>query len=801
MNALDVAKWIENNLDKQGTPEFAAAINAFKILDREERQAEESKTLQPSGVPGGTLEEQRMAAESEIPMLDTAGNVIMPPRTATGVDSEPVREMGFIEGIGEQITGRQRSTPITQELPDYIQLPELQGMTSEALKTSLVRVFGAQPDEIVQTIKANFPAVQTRVDEKNNVIFKSGVDNKEYALKPGFQVSDIPSVIGTGAAFLPASKLKTLKEMLVGAGATQTLIESVQSLLGGTFDREEIPAAAVGEIIVPGGGRVISSAREGIETAMRRGVEPELPPLSGAPDLGPDDVAYQEIGELARRASGDSIASDRAKTELAKQAQINPEALAAAERLNIELPPDVLSDSPQVMSAAGLTRSLAASEAEAAWEKTVKDAAEQADSVMQDFDAVFIEGVPSPATASADVKSKLDETVKVLRGKSGQLYDLVEQEVGPSSLAAMANLRALLNKRLAEAPNTFSNQERDLLNKINNGTFTYKDLQNTKTDVSNSAFKSEATYADQSEASLREMAHALMEDQLETVRLNGSPQSMRQLNKANLLWGKQAEMNKAIVAAYGKDDKGDLVTLMRQAINESVKGQGKKFKQLLSTVPGPLKREVVATALAQAFRGKAAGLTKGAFGFSEYASGYKTLRANPEIYSQIVKVLGPQSDAVLRDLYEISERVTRARARVLSTGKANQALVDAMTAENLIETVLRSTLAKSGVVSAASVFGPVGAGLASLASDAVGKAPKNKLNSAGKLFASQEFKDLAVSTATDKNVPKPLIKRAVMSKSFKAFADSIGLPSQMTAREKWLTSAVQASRSAYEEQE
>ena len=26
MNALDVAKWIDNNLDKQGTPEFAAAI-------------------------------------------------------------------------------------------------------------------------------------------------------------------------------------------------------------------------------------------------------------------------------------------------------------------------------------------------------------------------------------------------------------------------------------------------------------------------------------------------------------------------------------------------------------------------------------------------------------------------------------------------------------------------------------------------------------------------------------------------------------------------------------------------------
>ena len=141
MNALDVAKWLRENSDKQGTPEFAKVPNAFKILDREERQAEESKTLQPSGVPGGTVGEQRMAAESEIPMLDTAGNVITPLQAAREPEQDPEfrdkllgaaevlttlatgattgaggQVRGTLAGLAEQILAGQFGTPEAAQL-------------------------------------------------------------------------------------------------------------------------------------------------------------------------------------------------------------------------------------------------------------------------------------------------------------------------------------------------------------------------------------------------------------------------------------------------------------------------------------------------------------------------------------------------------------------------------------------------------------------------------------------------------------------------------------------------------------
>jgi hypothetical protein len=52
---------------------------------------EEISVQQPSGVTGGTLEEQMMAAESEIPVLDAYGSPIMPPPAQPKIDPDPFK--------------------------------------------------------------------------------------------------------------------------------------------------------------------------------------------------------------------------------------------------------------------------------------------------------------------------------------------------------------------------------------------------------------------------------------------------------------------------------------------------------------------------------------------------------------------------------------------------------------------------------------------------------------------------------------------------------------------------------------
>jgi len=62
-----------------------------------------------------------------------------------------------------------------------------------------------------------------------------------------------------------------------------------------------------------------------------------------------------------------------------------------------------------------------------------------------------------------------------------------------------------------------------------------------------------------------------------------------------------------------------------------------------------------------------------------------------------VDTLGKDSSVVLRDLFEVSKRITDARANVLTTGKANQAFANA---EGLIGKVMESSITQRAATAA-----------------------------------------------------------------------------------------------------
>ena len=130
-----------------------------------------------------------------------------------------------------------------------------------------------------------------------------------------------------------------------------------------------------------------------------------------------------DILNLARKAGGRLPGSTAAKAQLVDLAQVNPEARAAAERLGIDVPFDVLSDNPQVRSAVGLTRALVAGEAEAAWENTVRQAIQRADEISQQFDAAFVAGRPAPGATSQKIVDNLQQTRQTLKSDAKAIYD------------------------------------------------------------------------------------------------------------------------------------------------------------------------------------------------------------------------------------------------------------------------------------------------------------------------------------------------------------------------------------------
>jgi hypothetical protein len=697
----------------------------------------------------------------------------------------------------------------------------------------------SNPKETVQILQANFPGVQVRQDAKGNYLMRSSVDQKEYAIPPGFTMGDIPRAIGGIAAFLPAGRAATIPGAILGAGATQTAIELSQAGTGGTASPTEIGLAAAtgpaGQILQRVAPPVVQAVKQGARrvtgrapapapaagapgasmgTAMAPEAPPAAPVATAMPEAAPvapaataaspvaADVAeagVTDVLNLARKASSFGPGSTSAKAKLVDLAQVNPEARAAAERLGMDLPFDVFSDNPQVRSAVGLTRALVAGEAEAAWEGTVRNAIQRADDVSQQFDAAFIEGRPATGLTSQKIVDTLQQTRETLKSDAKSIYDRIDEVVPKNAPVDLNNVKAYLDglrTNLGPA-GRMTQQESNLAKMLENGELTYFGFMREKAAVGQALEGGKSPYENMTKGSLKSLYGALAKDQLDNVASLAGEEARRELRAANLLTAKQKALEKRIVGAFGQEIDGSVAQRMQTAISTAAKGDAAVFNRLMKVVPAELQKETLATALASVTAGKAAGRATGAaetvFSPAEFTKVYRGLRANPPVYSQMVKIMGPEWDRASRDLYEISRRIADAQARIPTTGKANQILGEAAI-DGLFGRIMSSSMAQRAVTGVTSMV--PGGGL--VAPDIVQWMSATKgagVQKAAKLFASPEFQELAVQAASKGGQPsQSAIRSAAMSKSFGDFAKEANLPQSLDARIQFLQSALQTGR-------
>lgn len=736
---------------------------------------------------------------------------------------EQPEKPGFFAGLVESVTGSQRATPETQTLPEWTSMPELNQMSVASFKTALGTLV-SNPKETVQILQANFPGVQVSQDAKGNFLLRSSVDGKQYAIPPGFSMGDIPRALGGLAAFTPAGRATTLTGAGLAGAGTQAAIEASQAATGGTFDTKEVALSGVTGAGGQAVAQVLPKVVQGVKQVTGRAPKPAPAAPAAAPAVAPTTApattvvqaadqavppvapaaapaaqttteAAVEVGDLVRKASGSGLGSKAARDRLADLAAVNPEAKAAADRLGIELPFDVFSDNPQIRAAVGLTRSAAGSEAEAAWRTTVSNAVDKADDVIKQFDTTFVEGTVSPGVVSQKVRDSLVNTRSELSKQAGEIYDRVNQAVPKQSIVTMPKLQTTLDDIISEVgEGGLSSQEKKLLKMLQDGDVTYGRLIREKNLIGQAVAGKESPYGNMEAGALKRLYAALADDQLTAVGEVGGEALRQELRGANLIYAKERALGKRIINAFGEDVEGSIANKMRAAITSAAKGDSGDFAKLMKVVPEDLRRETVATALASVTR-STRGAEKGGFGFSEFADLYPKLRANSPVYKQVVDILGPEAHKTMRDLYEVSKRITEARANVLTTGKANQALVESMKAEGLVSKVMESTAGKAVSTGVAAMGGgPIAAAATTGVMSALSSGKKDAIDAAGKLFASDEFQKLAIEAATKADPSKEAIKRLSMSQSFMNFAKAANLPRDPGKLEQWIVNALQTER-------
>jgi hypothetical protein len=502
--------------------------------------------------------------------------------------------------------------------------------------------------------------------------------------------------------------------------------------------------------------------------AFGRLVKPKKQPEAKVVDEVPTAKETEVVGTLVKKAAEEKIGSAKAREKLAEIARVDPEAQKAAERMGIDLPADVFSDSQLVKEAAGQTRGIAGSEASAAWKDSIINAADKADDAIRTIDASN-----DIASISNDVKASLNNVRDTLHTQARDIYSKVDDVVSKKEKVTMSNLNKTLNDIVDEVGTEgLSKQEAKLLNMLASEDVTYGRLLREKSLIGKALENKDSPYGNMDAGALKRLYGSIKEDQLDSVERIGGADLRGNLRLANQITAKQKALEKRIISSFGTENEGSIASLMRRSITQGAKGDITALNKLLKSVPKELQKETIATALMASTRA-AGGEAIGGFGFSEFAKAYRGLRNNAPVYSKIVKVLGEGSSDLLTDLYKVSKRVTTARANVAGTGKANQPLLQAMIAEGLTSKVLNSTVGKAATVGAAATGGWLPAMMASGLMSLLTKGKKDKLAAAAKMFKSDEFNKLATEAAT-KKVSDKTVRDLTNSGVFKRWNKAIG---------------------------
>ena len=574
--------------------------------------------------------------------------------------------------------------------------------------------------------------------------------------------------------------------VLTGLGAVGDLGGAGLSALGAGISG----AIGLGAELVPGQGATDERKLAEDTTGMTMFAVPELAGASSIParvataapkaaEAAPKAVEAaiktpEELGALTKKAASGGMGSVKAQEALAAEAKINPEAKAAADRLGIDLPVDVFSDNEMVRATVGRTRSEVGKEPEALWRQAVKGARDKADEIIAAMD-----GSPDIASVSDAVKSSLSAAQAGLKSSAKSLYEAVDSAVPKAAEANVTNTVQALNGVIQDLGGIkgMSTQEKALFDLVTNPDqiVTYGRLMREKNLIGKALERGDSPYSSMDQATLKRLYGALAEDQLATVSNIGNDALRLKLREANQLTAKQKALEKRIVAAYGSDLDGSIGAKLKSAIKTASNGDIAGLVRILKVVPEDLRKTATASAIAAATRSARA--TEPGFGLSEFSKVFGGILTNKPVAKIVENAIGPEAMGMLRDLQTVSKRIAIADSNVLRTGKANQALVGALTADGLVAKVLNSTGGQRVTQAAAIGVGSMAGGpmvgmVAGPVASALLKGSPDILAKTGKLFASQEFQRLAVE-ASQGAVSQATIQSVSRSPSFRSWAASL----------------------------
>ena len=144
--------------------------------------------------------------------------------------------------IIDAVTGESRMTPEMNQLQNVGAAPELNSLSTDALRAGWSQLFGsdASQEKVLQSMGAKL-----RQDEKGNTIVT--LPSGEYALnKPGASPQDVTSFFANALAFTPAGRAPSVLGATLKSGGTDLALQGVTQATGGEeIDPNQVAVSSI----------------------------------------------------------------------------------------------------------------------------------------------------------------------------------------------------------------------------------------------------------------------------------------------------------------------------------------------------------------------------------------------------------------------------------------------------------------------------------------------------------------------------------------------------------------------------
>lgn len=568
-------------------------------------------------------------------------------------------------------------------------------------------------------------------------------------------------------------------------------LESAPRLARDLMAMPDAFAGSPGTIAVPPAAPGMPQAVSAPGAATR----PALAAADAARELSPAQSRAQIGGKIYKAARGD----EKAAQELARMARVDPDAAAAAERLGIEVPADILGDNVQLQEITNALRVAQGTDAAAQWVTTVKSAANRADDIMAGM--TQYDNIASAADA---VRRDLTASIESLGREAGAIYDKVGAKIPKGAQLHPSKSVAALNDYLSTrtASQSLKGANKDLFDLVTNPDgLTYNDMRDFRTNLGK-AKRNAGPYKDADDRMIAIAYDAVTEDLAAFVEATAGADVAKLQKTADQLWASKSGLQEDMVALFGKGgESGGVEALMRNAITGAAKGSEGNLAKAVRLIPEDLRKDVLVTGLIEASRDRAGG---GNFSFTNFSKTWNGMKRQTPIMAMMRKELGSDAFNAMNDLAKLSEKVgavygkTSGRSMTGATMTAEKIVKEAFVESMLtrfVSTPGGKTMASIGAGAATAAVTPSMAwvtGPAAASAVASMKFGGKRAKVASELFNSASFQRMALEAAQGGKVSETTARRVQNSGTFKKWAKVNGIEDPNT----WLATTIAASQAA-----